>query len=44
VGDEPLPEIGQIAVHKAHLLIQPPGKTMTEILLKYQYQDWMLKE
>jgi hypothetical protein len=23
---------------------QSPGKTMTEILLKYQYQDWMLEE
>jgi hypothetical protein len=23
---------------------QPPGKTMTELLLKYQDQDWMLEE
>jgi hypothetical protein len=23
---------------------QPPGKTKTEPLLKYQHQDWMLKE
>jgi hypothetical protein len=23
---------------------QPPGETKTELLLKYQYQDWMLKE
>jgi hypothetical protein len=23
---------------------QPPGKTKTELLLKYQHQDWMLKE
>jgi hypothetical protein len=23
---------------------QPPGKSMTELLLKYQHQDWMLKE
>jgi hypothetical protein len=26
------------------LLTQPPGETMTELLLKYQHQDWMLKE
>jgi hypothetical protein len=43
VADEQLPEIGQIAVHKAHLLIQPPGETTTELLLKYQHQDWMLR-
>jgi hypothetical protein len=24
--------------------LQPPGKTKTELLLKYQHQDWMLKE
>jgi hypothetical protein len=23
---------------------QPPGDTMTELLLKYQHQDWMLEE
>jgi hypothetical protein len=23
---------------------QPPGETKTELLLKYQYQEWMLKE
>jgi hypothetical protein len=23
---------------------QPPGETKTEPLLKYQHQDWMLKE
>jgi hypothetical protein len=23
---------------------QPPGKTKTELLLKYQHQDWMLKD
>jgi hypothetical protein len=23
---------------------QPPGETKTEHLLKYQHQDWMLKE
>jgi hypothetical protein len=23
---------------------QPSGKTKTELLLKYQHQDWMLKE
>jgi hypothetical protein len=23
---------------------QPPGKSKTELLLKYQHQDWMLKE
>jgi hypothetical protein len=23
---------------------QPPGKTKTECLRKYQHQDWMLKE
>jgi hypothetical protein len=23
---------------------QPPGETMTELLLKYQHQDWMLEE
>jgi hypothetical protein len=23
---------------------QPPGKTKTELLVKYQQQDWMLKE
>jgi hypothetical protein len=23
---------------------QPPGETMTELLLKYQKQDWMLEE
>jgi hypothetical protein len=23
---------------------QPPGKIMTELLLKYQHQDWMLEE
>jgi hypothetical protein len=23
---------------------QPPGETKTELLLKYQHQDWMLKE
>jgi hypothetical protein len=44
VADEPLPEIGQIAIHKAHLLTEPPDETMTELLLKYQHQDWMLKE
>jgi hypothetical protein len=22
---------------------QPPGETKTELLLKYQHQDWMLK-
>jgi hypothetical protein len=44
VGDEPLPEIGQIVVHKAHLLTKPPGETTTKLLLKYQHEDWMLKE
>jgi hypothetical protein len=24
--------------------IQPPGKTRTELLLKCQHQDWMMKE
>jgi hypothetical protein len=23
---------------------QPPGETKTELLLKYQHQDWMQKE
>jgi hypothetical protein len=23
---------------------QPPGKTTTELLLKYQHQDWTLEE
>jgi hypothetical protein len=23
---------------------QPPGETITELLVKYQHQDWMLKE
>jgi hypothetical protein len=23
---------------------QLPGKTMTELLLKYKHQDWMLEE
>jgi hypothetical protein len=23
---------------------KPPGETKTELLLKYQHQDWMLKE
>jgi hypothetical protein len=23
---------------------QPPGETMTELQLKHQHQDWMLKE
>jgi hypothetical protein len=23
---------------------QPPAKTKSELLLKYQHQDWMLKE
>jgi hypothetical protein len=23
---------------------QPPGETKTELLLKYQHQDWMMKE
>jgi hypothetical protein len=23
---------------------QPPGKTTTELLLKYQHQNWMLEE
>jgi hypothetical protein len=23
---------------------QPPDKTKTELLLKYEHQDWMLKE
>jgi hypothetical protein len=23
---------------------QPPGETMTELLLKYQHQDWMPEE
>jgi hypothetical protein len=23
---------------------QPPGKTKTELLLKYQHEEWMLKE
>jgi hypothetical protein len=23
---------------------QPPGETQTELLLKHQHQDWMLKE
>jgi hypothetical protein len=36
--------MAQIAVHKAHLLTNPPGETMTELLLKYKHQDWMLKE
>jgi hypothetical protein len=44
MGDEKLPEIGQIAVHKACLLPQPPGETTTDLLLKYQHQDWILKE
>jgi hypothetical protein len=44
VADEPLLEIGHIVVHKAQLLTQQPGETMTELLLKYQHQDWMLKE
>jgi hypothetical protein len=25
-------------------ITQPPGKTMIELLLKYQQQDWMLEE
>jgi hypothetical protein len=41
---KPLPEIGQIVTHKACFLNQPPGETMKELLLKYQHQDWMLKE
>jgi hypothetical protein len=44
VSEELMPEIGQIVVHKVHLLTQPPGETMTELLLKYQQQDWMPKE
>jgi hypothetical protein len=44
VADEPLPELGQLVVQKAHLLIQPLGETMTGLLLKYQHQDWMLKD
>jgi hypothetical protein len=44
VGDELLPEIGQIVLHKACFLTHPPGETTTELLLKYQQQDWMLKE
>jgi hypothetical protein len=24
--------------------IQPPGETTTELLLKYQHQDWMLEK
>jgi hypothetical protein len=43
-GDELLLEIGQILFHKSRLLTQPPGKTITELLLKYQHQDRMLKE
>jgi hypothetical protein len=43
VADEPLPEIGQIAVKKLSP-DQPPGGTKTELLLKYQHQDWMMKE
>jgi hypothetical protein len=39
VADEQIPEIGQIAIHKALFMTQPP-----ELLLKYQHQDWMLKE
>jgi hypothetical protein len=35
---------GAIAVHKSPLLTQSPGNTITELLLKYQHQDWMLKE
>jgi hypothetical protein len=44
VANELLPEIGHIGVNKASLLTQPPDKTTTELLLKYQHQDWMLKE
>jgi hypothetical protein len=44
VADEPLPETGWIVAHKACLLTQPLGEIATEILLKYQHQDWMLKE
>jgi hypothetical protein len=44
VDDELVPEKGQIVIHKAHFLTQPPGKTTTELLLKHQHQDWMLKE
>jgi hypothetical protein len=44
VDDELLPEIGQIVLHKAHLLDSTTGKTTTELLLKYQHQDWMLKK
>jgi hypothetical protein len=29
---------------KTLLTSQPPGETMTEFLLKYQHQDWMLEE
>jgi hypothetical protein len=34
-GEEPLLEIGQIAVHKAHLLTQQLGETTTGLPLKY---------
>jgi hypothetical protein len=44
VADELLPEIEQIVVHKAHLLTQPFGKTITGLLLKYKHQAWMLKK
>jgi hypothetical protein len=29
---------------KTLTISQPPGETMTDLLLKYQYQDWMLEE
>jgi hypothetical protein len=44
MGDELLPETGEIAVHKAHPLTQQTGETTTELLLNCQHQDWMLKE
>jgi hypothetical protein len=27
-----------------HQMTKPPGNKTTEVLLKYQHQDWMLKE
>jgi hypothetical protein len=37
-GDELLPEMRQIAVHKACILTKQPGENTTELLDKYQHQ------
>jgi hypothetical protein len=41
--------VDQVAVTERHkkktlLTNQNPGETTTELLLKYQHQDWMLEE